>query len=394
METDKAALKCFQRACLTGKSHLAIDFIMRYVKDAKSLAAAITIANHHGRTNIARIIDNYARNLSDLEEEEQQQQQQQQQQEETGMQDDDTDYNNRRSNPVHSTSISTSSSASASTSTSGKSTGLKSALKSNDGGSSAASIKSTVSPPEDFPSAIGSMRPSSNRIAASSNTASISATGTGAKVKFSERNVTTMLYSPPNSGTQSERNGNDSEANVGDMNCVYPNGNNSSGYSSSLDRDAEEASFSRALAAEDDDGDDDVDGDDDGGHNDDNTNIRQTRSLKKLKNKHSSTCTTASPPIAPKKSSVANPFAVPVTSTTNSALTSSPVRMQSDALNKYKSYGNSNSTNAGMAAHHGHGGGGGGGGGHHKRKAVNLFDTVKTTLTASPSPIKRGAFKQ
>lgn len=42
---------------------------MRYIRSPKSLSAAITIANHHGRTKIARLIDDYAKNLAALDEE-------------------------------------------------------------------------------------------------------------------------------------------------------------------------------------------------------------------------------------------------------------------------------------------------------------------------------------
>jgi len=70
LESDKSVLKCFQRACQQSKSHLAVDYIMRYIRSPKSLAAAVTIANHHGRTKIARLIDDYMQNLNSLDDDE------------------------------------------------------------------------------------------------------------------------------------------------------------------------------------------------------------------------------------------------------------------------------------------------------------------------------------
>lgn len=68
-ETDSSVLKAYQRACQMGKQSLAIDLIMRYVRGPKALAVAVTIANHHGRAAVARIIDDYAKNLQDLADE-------------------------------------------------------------------------------------------------------------------------------------------------------------------------------------------------------------------------------------------------------------------------------------------------------------------------------------
>jgi len=65
-ETSSAVLNAFQRACQLGKQSLAVDLVMRYVRGPKALAVAVTIANHHGRAAVARIVDDYARNLQEL----------------------------------------------------------------------------------------------------------------------------------------------------------------------------------------------------------------------------------------------------------------------------------------------------------------------------------------
>ena len=67
LESDRNVLKVYQRACQQNKAHLAVDLVMRYLRGPKSLEAAIKIANHHGRANVARIVDTYAKNMLELE---------------------------------------------------------------------------------------------------------------------------------------------------------------------------------------------------------------------------------------------------------------------------------------------------------------------------------------